>query len=114
MVAAPVELVLVTCDPVMERDLTGQPAFGQKFKCAIHGSETDLRVFLAHEAEQLVGREMVARFQKRAQDRVALLGVLQTNPFQMAKEDFLRFAHGFARGRSVVVNACLHWHRKGK
>ncbi len=51
MVAAAVELVLVTGDAVMKSHLTGQPAFGQQLECAIYGREPDLRILLADQAE---------------------------------------------------------------
>src|SRR5260370_9313216 len=48
---------------------------------------------------------MVACLEKSAQDGVALFCVLQANALEMLKENILRFAHGFARRRCVIVNA---------
>src|SRR6478672_12220375 len=107
MVVTAVELVLVTRHAVRERDSAGQSAFGQQLERAVNGGEADLGVFLANEAEKLVGGEMVARFQKGAQDSIALVSVLQPHALQVLKKDFLRFAHGFARRRRMVVYPSL-------
>src|SRR5258708_18070202 len=64
-------------------------------------------MLLPHQSKQLVGRKVVAGLKKRTQDRVPLFGVFQAHALEMFKENILRFAHGFARRRGVVVNAGL-------
>ncbi len=50
---------------------------------------------------------MVAGVEECAQDGVTLFGVLQADAPQVFVKDVLGLAHGFARGRSMVVNASL-------
>ena len=50
---------------------------------------------------------MIACFQESAQNGIALLGVLQAYALQVLEEDILRFTHGFACGRSMIVNSSL-------
>lgn len=66
MVAAAVELVLKASGSIRERNHAGQPAFRQQLERAIYRSESDLGVFLPHQAEQLVRGKMIARLQERA------------------------------------------------
>jgi len=107
MVAAAVELVLVARHAVGKRNGAGQAAFRQKLERAINGGEADLRVFLSDQAKQLVRGQMVAGLKKRAQNGVTLFCMLQTDAFQVLKENFLGLAHGFARGRGVIVDPSL-------
>src|SRR5579859_3977713 len=111
---APVKLVLVARDAVMKSHFTGQTTLGQQFQCAIDGGETNFRVLLADQAEQLVGGKMVACLQKGAQNRVALLRMLKANALEVPEKKVLGLAHGFAGGRCVIVNASLQhpWGRK--
>jgi len=50
---------------------------------------------------------VVAGFEKGAEDRVTLVGVLEADALQVSVKNLLGLAHGFACGRSVVVNAAL-------
>src|SRR5436305_9302262 len=67
MVAAAVELVLITGHAVMKGHNAGQAALCQQLERAIYGGESDLRIFLAGEAEELVCRKVVAGLQKGAE-----------------------------------------------
>src|SRR5262245_29386069 len=107
MMAAAVELVFVAGGAVRERNSARQPALGQKFERTVYRGEADLGVALFHQAKKLVGGKMVARVEKRAQDGIALLGVLQTHTAEMPVKNILGFAHGFARRRCVIVNSSL-------
>ncbi len=50
---------------------------------------------------------MIAGLQEGAQDGIALLGVLQAYALQVLEENVLRFTHGFACRRSMIVNPSL-------
>ena len=54
MVAAPVVLVLIAGDAVVERDFAGQPAFRQQLESAIDRGEADASVFFLYQAMQFV------------------------------------------------------------
>src|ERR1051326_5651776 len=107
MMVAPVELVLITRHAVRERNSAGQAAFRQQLKRAVKRGKADLAIFLAHQAEKLVGGEMITGFKKGAEDGIALVSMLQPHSLQVLVKDFLRFAHGFARRRRMIVNPSL-------
>jgi len=107
MVAAPVKLVLISRHAVGKGHSARQSALGEKLECAIDSCKPDLGVLLAHQPEKLVGREVVPRLQKGAQDGIALVGVFEPHALQVAVEDVLGIAHGFARRRGMVVNPSL-------
>src|SRR5215467_8398615 len=104
---AAVELVLVARSAVRKWHHAGQPALGQQLQSSIHGGKPDLAVSFLDQAEEFVSGEMVARIEERAKDSVALLGMFQAYAFQVTIENILGFAHGFARRRSMIVNAAL-------
>src|SRR6478736_1604774 len=106
MVAA-IELVLIARHAVRKRDGAGQPAFRQQFERAVNRGEADLGVFLAHQAEKLVGGKMITGFKESAQDSVTLVSVLEPNALQVLIKDLLGFTHGFARSRRMIVNPSL-------
>jgi len=81
VMAATIVLVLVAGNPVVEGDFTRQAAFGQQFQCAIHRGVADAGIFFLHQAMQFVGGEMVAGFEERMQDDVALRCLLQADFF---------------------------------
>ena len=107
MVAAAIELVFVARNAVVKSHFARKSAFRQQLQRAVHRGEPDLWVFLAREAEELIGGKMVACFQKGAQDGVALVSMLQAYTFQVFVKDVLRLAHGFASGRRMIVNSSL-------
>ena len=112
VVAAAVELMFVARGAIGKRDSAGQTAFGQQFERPIDRGKADLAVALLHQAEQFVSGKMIAGVEERAQDGVALLGMLESHAPQVLVKDVLGLAHGFARGRSVVVNASLQHGRQ--
>ncbi len=105
--AAPVVLVLVTGDAVVEGDFAGQSALGEQLERAVNRGVADDGVFFLHQAVQFVGGEMIASFQKGAQNGVALRGLLQANPLEMLVENALRFAHHLRGDGGLVVDALL-------
>jgi len=107
MVATPVVLMFVAGDAIMKGDFAGQATLGQQLECAVNSRVTDPGVFFLDQPMQLVCREMLARFQKRSQDRVALRRLLQANTFQMLVQDALSLAHHFGRDRRLVIDAFL-------
>ena len=106
MIAA-IELVLIARHAIRERDGAGQSALSQQLERAVNRGEADLGIFLADEAEKLVGGKVVARLKKGAQDSVALVSVLEPDAFQMLIKDVRGLAHGFARRRRMIVNPSL-------
>src|ERR1039457_7083966 len=79
VMAAPVVLVLVAGDAVVEGDLAGQAALGQQLQGAVDGGEADARIAALDHVVQLFGGKMLVGFQKAAQNGVALAGVLQAD-----------------------------------
>lgn len=102
-----VVLVLETRDAVRKGDLAGETALGQQLQCAVNRRDTYLRIFSLHQAVKLVGREMVAGFEKSSKDCVPLLGVLETDFLEVTMEDGLGLAHIVARDRLQIVDAFL-------
>ena len=107
VVIAAIELVLIARHAVRKRDGAGQSALRQQLERTVNRGEADLGVLLADEAKQLVGGKMIAGLKKGAQDGVALVSVLEPDTLQMLIKDLLRFAHGFARRRRMIVNPSL-------
>jgi hypothetical protein len=107
VMAATVELVFEARSAVGKWNHAGQSAFRQQLQGAIDGGESDFGVLLANKTKKLVGRKMVASFQKCAQNCIPLFGVLQPNPLQVTIEDLLGFAHSFPRGWCMIVNPSL-------
>jgi hypothetical protein len=81
VMAATVVLVLVAGNTVVEGDLAGQAALRQQFQRAVDGGISDVGIFFLHQAVQFVGGEMVAGFEKRMQDDVALCSLFQADFF---------------------------------
>src|SRR5262249_50190520 len=112
MVAAAVELGFVTGSSVRKRHGAGQATLGQQLERAGDGGENDFSLNLFSQAEKIVGGKMVAGIEERPQEGVARPGMLEADASQMLVKDVLGLAHGFARGRSVVVNASLQHGRQ--
>jgi hypothetical protein len=93
MMAAPIVLVLVARDAVMECDFAGQAASSQQFQSSIDSCESDAGISFLDQPVQLVDRKMISRIQKCAQDGVALPRLLETNALQMPKKNPFRFAN---------------------
>jgi hypothetical protein len=79
VVAASVELVLITGRAVRKWNCAGQAAFRQQFKRTVDRGESNLGIFLAHQAKKLVSGKMVARLKKSTQDGIALVSMLEPN-----------------------------------
>jgi predicted cupin superfamily sugar epimerase len=107
VMTAPVVLMLVTGNAVVEGDFAGQAALGQQLECAVDGGVADASIFLLDEAMKFVGREVVAGFEKRAQNRVALRRLLQSDAFEVLVENLLGLAHHLARDGGLVVDSFL-------
>jgi hypothetical protein len=59
---------------------------------------------------KFAGGKVVAGFQKRAQNGVALAGLFQPDLPQMAVQNVLRLPHHLAGNGRLIVNALLqHW-----
>jgi len=96
VMAAAVVLMLVTRNPVVKRDLAGQAAFREQFERAVHGGIADAGVLLLDQPMEFIGREVIASFEKGAQNRVALGRLLQAHALQVAVEDLLGLADHLA------------------
>ena len=107
VMAAPVVLMLVAGNAVMEGDFAGESAPGQKLQRAVDSGEADAGIFLLDQAVQFIGRKMLASFEKRAQDRVALPRLLQTYAAEMLQENGLCLADALARDAGLIVDSLL-------
>jgi hypothetical protein len=107
VMAAAVVLVLETRNAVMKSDFAGQSATSQKLQRAVDGGKTDACVFFLDQAVQFVGGEMLASFEKRAQNRAALPGLLQAHAAKMLQKNSLGFADALARDAGLIVNSLL-------
>jgi len=113
VMTAPVVLVFVAGDAIVEGDLTGQSALGQQLKGAVDGGVADAGIFLMYKAMQFVGGEVVAGFQKGMQDRVALRRLLQADTLEMPVKDRLGLVHHLARNGRLIINAFLQHEESG-
>ena len=113
VMAAPVVLVFVASNSVVEGYLAGKAAFGKKLQGAINGSKADFGIFPANQSEELVGREMFARFQKSVEDGVALGSVLKADALQVLVKNLLGFPDHLAGDAGLVVNALLRSRGQG-
>jgi len=107
VVAATVVLVLIAGNAIVKRNFTGKPTFCQQLEGAINGRKSYAWIALADELVKLLSREMLMSFEEGEQDGIALLRLLQTNPFQVLMKTVLGFAQRFARNRYLVINALL-------
>src|SRR5690242_10641916 len=110
--AAPVILVLEAGNAVMERHFAGQATLSQQLERPVNRGKADARVLALHQAVQLVHGEVLARFQKGAQNGVALGRMFQAHPLQVVVQDLLRLLHHFAGEQWLIVNALLQ-HEEG-
>ena len=69
---------LVAGDPVVEGALAGQPGFAQQLHGAIHRRVTDVGMGFPNDPEDLVAGDVLPRSEKCGQNRLSLLGVLET------------------------------------
>ena len=76
VMAAPVVLVLIAGHSVLESHLARQPTLRQQLQRPVNRREPDPGIAALHQMVQLLRRKMAACLQKRAQDGVALSGML--------------------------------------
>jgi hypothetical protein len=107
VMAAAVVLMFLAGYAVVEGDLAGQAALAQKLQGAVHGGVADASVFLLYEAVEFIRGKVVAGLEKRAQDGIALRGLLQPNSLQMAMKNVLSLADHLAGNRGLVIDAIL-------
>jgi len=106
MIAA-VVLVFVAGNAVVEGDFAGQSASGEEFQSAIDSSEPDTRIGLLDQAMQLVDRQVLASFEKRSKDGVALLRLLQADATEVLQKNAFCLAHVLARDGRLIVDTFL-------
>jgi hypothetical protein len=107
MMAAPVVLVFVARDAVVESHFTRQAATGEKFQSPIDRRKADARIGLPDQPVQFINREMFASLKERSQYGVALLGLLQTDAAKMAKKNSFGFADVLPRDARLIVDSFL-------
>jgi hypothetical protein len=113
MMAAPVVLVLVARNSVVEGNLAGESALGQQLEGAVYGGVADAGIFFLDQAVQFIDGQVVAGFKERAQDGVALRRLLQADALEMLVENPLRFAYHLARDGRLVIDALLRHEGSG-
>jgi len=107
VMAATVVLMFVAGDAVVKGDFAGQATLGEKFQRAVDRGVADARIFFLDQAVQFVGGEVVASFEKSAQNCVALASLLETHVFQVSVEDILGLADHLTRERGLIIDAFL-------
>jgi hypothetical protein len=107
VMAPPVVLMLVARDTVMKRHFAGQPAARKQFERAVDSGKADARIFLLDQPMQFVGRKVLAGFQKRTQDGIALFRLLQPDTPEVPQEDPFSFADVLPRNRWLIVDSFL-------
>ena len=105
--AAPVVLVFVPSDAVVESDLAGQAALRQQFQRAVDGGVTDASILLLHQAVEFVGGEVVAGFKESVQNGITLRRLFQANGLQVAVKDLLGFADHLAGDGGLIIDTLL-------
>ncbi len=113
VMAAPVVLVLVTGNAVVEGYFAGEPGFGQQLESPIDGGVADAGIFLLDKAVQFVGGEVVAGLEESAQYCVALGRLLEAYTLEVTVEDILGFAHHLARDGRLIIDALLQHEGSG-
>ena len=107
VMTAPVVLMFIAGDAVVKGHFAGQSAVGKQLERPVDGRESDVRIFFLDELREFVGRKMFASLEERAQNRAALLGLLQADTAQMAQKDILGLAHVLRRDTRLIVNSFL-------
>jgi hypothetical protein len=107
VMAAAIVLVLVTGNAVVKGDFAGQATLCQQFQGAVDRGVADAGIFFLDEAVEFVGGKMIAGFQERAQDRVALLRLLEADALQMLVKYFLGLADHLAGQGRLIIDALL-------
>ena len=107
VMAAPVVLVFVTGNAVVEGDLAGQAALRQQFQRAVDRCVADAGIFFLDQAVEFVGREVVAGFQESVQNGVTLRRLFQANGLEVAVKDLLGFADHLAGDGGLIIDTLL-------
>lgn len=111
VMAAPIVLMLIASDAVVECDFAGQSALGEQFESAIDRSHADPGIALTHELVKLFDGEMFMSFEKSEEDSVALLGPFQADTFQMLLKTILGLPQPLLRDRDGIIDAFLQHFR---
>ena len=114
VMTAPIVLMLVAGNAVVEGDFAGQAALRQQLQSAVDGGVADAGIFFLHHAMKFIGGKMVASFEEGVQNCVALRGLLQADVFEMAMKDLLGFADHLAGDGGLIIDALLQhggWNR---
>ncbi len=104
VVTAAVVLMLKSRFAIVELYLTGQTAFGEELQCPIDSGHPNPSIASLNQAVQLVSGKMVASLQKRLQDGIALVRLLESYPLQMLTEDILSLAQHLGGDHGMVVD----------
>lgn len=107
VMAAAIVLVFVTSDAIVKRDFAGKSAFCQQLQGPVNGCISNAGVFFLDKPVQFIGGQMIASFEKRTQDGIALCGLLEAYIFQVPVQDVLGLANHLARDRGLIVDAFL-------
>jgi hypothetical protein len=107
VMAATVVLVLVAGDAVVKGDFAGQATLGEKFQRAVDRGIADASILFLDQAVEFVGGEVVASFEKRAENCVALASLLQANILQVAMKYVLGLADHLPREGGLIIDAFL-------
>jgi len=114
MMIAPVVLMFVTRNAVVESYFAGQSAARKQLESSIDRREPDTRVSFLNQPVQFVDGKMFPGFEERPEDSVALPSLLQSDTLQMPKENPFCFADILPRdGRLVVDSFLQHVGRRG-
>jgi hypothetical protein len=113
VMAAAVVLMLVAGDAIVKGDFAGEAALRQQLERAVNRGVADPGVFLLHEAVQLVGGEVISRFEKGAKDGVALRGLLEADALEMLVKNALSFSDHLQGNGGLVINALLQHEMSG-
>jgi hypothetical protein len=107
VMAAAVVLVLEARNAVMKGNFAGESTIVQQLQRPVDGGKSNAGIFFLDQAVQFVGGEMFAGFEKRAQNRAALPGLLQAYAAKMLQENGLGLADALARDAGLIVDSLL-------
>jgi hypothetical protein len=107
VMTAPVVLVFIARDAIVESYFASQTATGQKLQRPIDGSETDARIGFLNQSMEFVNRKMFASFKKCPENCAALFGLLQADAFKMLMKNTFSFADVLPRDSQLIVDSLL-------
>ena len=91
---------LVPHHAILEVTTLREPGFHQQFHRSIHGGVTDGWVTLVHRLKDFLAGGVALRGQKRLEDRVSLLRVLETTLREKVGQ---RYTFDFVRHREIIA-----------